>query len=266
VVEAARRERLGWEPDMKTFVEVAGLTVQSPVTASTNLLLTVQCVLYFRRLRDGVFGRTGYWALFFGAMAVTTLAGVPKHGFEHLLSEQLYSAMLWISCLGSGAAVYFAQRAALVSADGARMDWWAPGPEGEIDWLGWLPALQAAAYLGAATLWGPDTLLMAGNSAIGLIPVMFAEVLGMRRGATARAWTLAGLTVSLLTGVVYVRHMSVSAWFNYIDLAHVLMGVSFWMMVKGAAGAPAVAAGEVRSHVPERGVIDGFAADFGGRA
>ena len=47
-----------------TWVEIGGLAIRAPVTASTNLVLAVQCVLYFRSLRAGPRARAKLWAAF----------------------------------------------------------------------------------------------------------------------------------------------------------------------------------------------------------
>jgi hypothetical protein len=250
---------------METWLEIDGLAIHSPVTAFTNLLLAWQCGHYYRTVRTGSMDRAGCWSLFFLAMAITTLAGVPKHGFGYAMSSDLYSAVLWISCLGSGVAVYFAQHATLVSGRGRSGPWWAPGPRGAIDWVGALPALQGAAYLGTATLMGPEMLLTAANTALGLSPVIVVEAVRLRRGTSgAGAWTLAGLSVSLFTGVVYVGNISMGVWFNHIDLAHVLMGVSFWLMVRGAPESRVYGTDRApRARRSGRNAVEGFATDLG---
>ena len=137
-----------------------------------------------------------------------------------------------------------------------------------MDWVGALPALQGAVYLGAATLMGPEMLLTAANTALGLSPVIVAEAVRLRRGTSgAGGWTLAGLSVSLFTGVVYVGNISTGVWFNHIDLAHALMGLSFWLMVRGASESRVYGAG----HAPQarrsgRDAVEGFATDMGGTA
>jgi len=212
---------------METWIEVAGLTIRSPVTAFTNLLLSVQCCVYWRRLRSRRADRAGYWWLFFLAMAVATLAGVPKHGLRHVLPADVYLFVLWTSSLGSAASVYCAQRATLASAalnagDGRLVR---------------LCALQACVFLGANVALGPEMWLIVVHTAVGLIPVIGAEALAARRGSRRAMWIAGGLGVSLLTGVVYVGRLSLGAWFNHIDVAHALMGVSFWLIVKGAPAA-----------------------------
>jgi hypothetical protein len=208
---------------MATSIEIAGLTVQAPVTAFTNLLLSVQCATYCRRLWTGQRDRGGNWALFFLAMAVATLAGVPKHGLKQSLPGDVYLVILWISSLGSAASVYFAQRATLVSCTSSVSALFRV-----------VCALQACVFVGASVALGPEMWLIVVNTAVGLIPVIFAECCWIRAGSRQSAWIVAGLCLSMLTGVVYMVRLSVGVWLNHIDIAHVLMGVSFFLMARGS--------------------------------
>lgn len=222
---------------METWIEIGGLEVRSPVTAFTNLLLSVQCAVYWRRLRGTGDRRARYWSHFFLSMAVATLAGVPKHGLEHMLSADLYAWVLWVSSLGSAASVYFAQRATLVSR---------AGPES-----GRLPLalcrIEVAAFLAASLALGPEMWLVVVNTAVGLVPVIVVEARARGRGSVEAGWVVAGLATSLGTGAVYVVGVSLGPWFNHIDIAHVLMGVSFVLIVRGGReGVGAGAAEEVR--------------------
>ena len=77
-------------------------------------------------------------------------------------------------------------------------------------------------------------LLLIAHSAVGLIPVIIAEALSYRRGISRGMWVAGGLTISMMTGLVYVFGLSLGRWFNHIDIAHVLMGVSFYLILRGA--------------------------------
>lgn len=94
-----------------TWIEVAGLTIRAPVTAGTNLLLTGQCLLYYRSLRSSRAPAATLWGAFFLLMSFATLAGVVKHGFRHQLTENQLILVLWMSNLRSGVSTYLAQRA-----------------------------------------------------------------------------------------------------------------------------------------------------------
>ncbi len=206
-----------------TWIEIGGLTIRAPVTAGTNLALAVQCALYFRSLKVGPGARSRLWSGFFLMMAIATLAGVVKHGFGHGLSETGLFLVLWVSSLTSGISTYFAQRASLVFH----------APEHLERRFERLFLAQLILFLAGNVVLGPQLLLLILNTAVGLLPVIGVEARAFRRGHPGAGWIAGGLSLSILTGVVYAAALSVGPWLNHIDIAHLLMGASFWLMVRG---------------------------------
>ena len=206
-----------------TWIEVAGLTIRAPVTAGTNLLLTGQCLLYYRSLRSSRAPAATLWGAFFLLMSFATLAGVVKHGFRHQLTENQLILVLWMSNLGSGVSTYFAQRATARIHAGKR---WGVAIER-------LVALQLLVFVSMNVVVGPEIMLVIANSALGLIPVIVVEETAARPGHTTGVWIARGLSLSMLTGAVYVVGFSFGPWFNHIDVAHVLMGGSFYLILRG---------------------------------
>jgi hypothetical protein len=189
-------------------IELAGVTIWAPVTAGTNVLLCMQCALYGRRLAPEREETRRSWGLFFAWMAVAAGGGALKHGFHPDLGPVALAAVHWVSTLAAGMAVWHAQR----------------GP-------------QLLAYLVANLALGPLVALMIINTAVGLLPVIFAEASRARRGAPGSAWLAGGLTVSALPALVYALHLSPASWLSHVDVAHVLMAVSYWLVLVGASSA-----------------------------
>ncbi len=228
--------------DTTTWIDVWGVTIRSPVTAGTNLIVALQCAYYARHLRGAGSERRTGWTLFFAAMALATLAGVPKHGLRHLLGGGVLASVLWTSSLATGAAVYFAQRATIASraqsVTRSRLEWAA--------------GAQAALFLAANVALGPEMLLLIAHTAVGLIPVIVVEALAQRGRDDRGGWVASGLMVSLLTGLVYVFELSLGRWFNHIDMAHALMGVSFYLIVRGVPDASRARVGAGGKWTPAR--------------
>lgn len=207
-----------------TWIRIGDLAVQAPVNAGTNLLLSVQCLVYYARLRRLEDERTRSWGLFFLMMSVATLAGVPKHAFRHLLPGHAMVLILAVSNLASGIAVYFAQRATIRSRAPFRFR----------SALEYLTAAQLLVYLVANLAVGPEITLLIGNTLAGLVPVIIAEARSL--GHTPPGGLVAaGLSVSVLSGAAYLGGFSPSPWFNHIDVAHLIMGVSFYQVHTGVA-------------------------------
>jgi hypothetical protein len=216
-----------------TWIEIGGLTIRAPVTAGTNLALAVQCSLYFRslRLRSAGFGglsaggeaRERLWSGFFLMMAFATFAGMFKHAFQHEMSETARWLVLWISNLGGGISTYYAQRASLVFHAPVHV-------ERRVEWL---LRVQLILFLGSNIVLGPLLMLLIVNSAVGLLPVIGVEAKAAHRGHPGSGWIAGGLSVSILTAGAYLIGLSVGPWLNHIDIAHFMMGASFWMMMRG---------------------------------
>ena len=205
-----------------TSIEIGGFVIRAPVTAGTNLVLAVQCFLYFHSLRARPEARARLWGGFFSMMAIATLAGVLKHGFQHELSETGLLLVLWVSNVTSGIATYYAQRATAVTH----------APEHLKRRFDRLFQMQFFVFLAVNVALGPQILLLVVNMAAGLLPVMGVEAMALRRGHARSGWVVAGLSLSILTGAVYLAGLSIGPWLNHIDIAHVLMGVSFWLIVR----------------------------------
>ena len=214
-----------------TWTEIGGLVIRAPVTAGTNLVLAVQCALYFRSLRGRPEARSKLWGGFFAMMAIATLAGVLKHGFHHTLSGTGMSLVLWVSNIASGIATYYAQRATAVTH----------APQHLQRRFDRLFQIQFFVFFAANVALGPQMLVLVGNMVVGLLPVIGVETMALRRGHPGSGWVVGGLFLSIPMGAVYLAGLSIGPWLNHIDIAHVLMGVSFWSIVRACGplvGAP----------------------------
>ena len=165
-------------------------------------------------------------------MAIATLAGVFKHGFPHELSETGLLLALWVSNVTSGIATYYAQRATAVTH----------APEHLRHRFDRLFQIQFFVFLAGNVALGPQIVLLVVNMAAGLLPVIGVEAMAFRRGHPGSGWVVGGLSLSILTGAVYVAGLSIGPWLNHIDITHVLMGVSFWLIVRACH--PSVGGGQ----------------------
>lgn len=212
-----------------TSMEIMGVLIDAPVNAATDLLLAVQCLAYYRHLSRIGGERSRCWGLFFQMMAVATAAGVVKHGFHHLLGLEAFTLVLATSNAASGFSIHSAQRATIMSRA-------APARRSLFHLL---TIVELIAFVMANLAVGPEITLLIVNTAVGLIPVIVVEACAFRRGSRAGGAIAGGLTLSIVTGLAYVGGFSLSPWFNHIDVAHLLMGVSFELVRRGARGVSA---------------------------
>lgn len=213
-----------------TAIEIGDVVVRAPVTAGTNLLLSIQCAVYFARSRMTDSRRARWWGGFFAMMALATFAGVFKHGARHILSADGLTLMLAVSSFASGVATHMAQEATLASH--ART--------GVRPRLRLLIDVQLALFIAVNVIFGPEMTFLIVNTAAGLLPVVVVEA--MRRGTVEGGGLVAGgLILSLLTGLVYAGELAVGPWLNHIDIAHLIMGLSFYLIHRGLGASGRVA-------------------------
>jgi hypothetical protein len=213
-----------------TWMHIGGLAVQSPVTAMTNVLLAVQCALSARSLQHGSTWRARRWSGFFVALGVGTGAGAVTHGFGYAMSDGWLVVALWVSSLAGGVATWAAQRATLATRVISPMEWRVR--------LQHAATLQLVIFLAANAVLGPRMILLVANIAIGLPLVILLEGTSTRRAEPDGRRVAAGLLVSLGAALVYFARVSPGRWFNHIDLAHVVLGVSLALVFRGLGTRP----------------------------
>jgi len=153
---------------------------------------------------------------------------VVKHGLHYMLGVSAFTLVLAVSNVASGFSTHSAQRATIMSvATPARRSL-----------LQLLTLVQLAVFVAANLVVGPDIMLLIANTAVGLIPVIVVQARAFRRGSTASGAIAGGLMLSMLAGLAYVGKFSPSPWFDCIDVAHLVMGVSLELVRRGAARAP----------------------------
>lgn len=207
------------------WIEIGGVPIRAPVTAGTNAIIAAQCAAYFWHSRRTGTARAQMWGSFFLSMALATTAGVVKHGLPHLIPPGGFQAVLWISNIAGGFATWFAQRATIVSR----------GPRVGRSRLCRLADAQLGAFVAANVVLGPDLLLLLLDMALGLLPVMVVEAVSFWRRTPGSGAVAGGLSISLLTGAVYLTEVSVGPWLSHIDIAHCMMMGSFFLIVRGTS-------------------------------
>ncbi|MEE8109095.1 MAG: hypothetical protein V3T36_08095 [Gammaproteobacteria bacterium] len=208
-------------------IEFLGVVILWPLTVMSNLSLAVLCVVLYRQMSRAevpaaATARNSYWARFFLFLAIVTLAGAVKHGF-HNYPGLLYGTAILVSCLASGAATACAQLATVetfVLRKNTRFS------------LRLAIYLQLAVFLAIGTT-ADGFLVAVANSASGLLPVLLANIVTWRVAYAGSGWIVAGLLLSLFTGLIYVFQLSIEPWFTHFDISCIVMMVSLVLIGSG---------------------------------
>lgn len=205
-------------------LELAGWTLNAPVTVATNLILAVQCALLARALLRGQRSLvTRYWGLFFLFMAVATLAGAAKHGYPADARDGMWRVVFLLSNTAAGIS--------MACAGLATVETWV-GNAALQRWLRRALGIQVVAVGVGSLLWTSFAPTLAGTVVV-LGPVLAVEAVAAVHGRRGSRAIAAGLMICALTGGLYVLETSVGPWLNHIDLGHLLMFVSLGLVYYG---------------------------------
>lgn len=204
---------------------IGDVRITEPVVALTSFLLTFVCGYAWLRL--GAAARTTYtWWLraFFLCMGLSSLyGGVFGHAFLHLVPFGM-KAPGWL--LGMAATAALAQ-AAVEDARSYLPSGWSR----VLTWLNWGGFAAAA----VAVVWYLFFPLVEAHAAFCLLLLVLPlQFLGLRQNANSRhnALIIWGIGFSALAVVPHLLKFSLSPWFCYFDLGHVLMCAAFWAFMR----------------------------------
>lgn len=214
---------------MITHATFFGVQIAEPTTAFTDFILAFLCILFYFQFSaskqdKGAF----YWKLFFLFMGCSTFIG----GITHAVFEnhQTNSYLLfWITMqILSGLSVYAAQVATIYSIPNSNI----PIYRSEYKSLLFCRIQFLLFAIGTVIL--QNFLIVVVNSTLGFLMVLYIHALsGKKYGNRPAGWIALGITVSFLTAIIYTLKISINDWFNFKDIAHVIMMVSVCFIFYG---------------------------------
>lgn len=206
-----------------TEIDVAGLVVRDPVTALTNVLIFVTALWWFLHLKkhSGSYVHSRFWARFTLGIGSASFIGAIVHGFSFYTDEDQHLIAWLLMCIIQGIGVSMAQVAVFATAS----------PRWRIG-LFVVTGLQFLAFV-AGMLLVQSYEIAKFHVALGLLPILIAYALQGLRGDKGKTWIALGILISALTAVVHTFKLSFSVWFNYNDIAHLLIISSIILIGNG---------------------------------
>jgi hypothetical protein len=205
-----------------TEIEVGGVIIRDPVTALTNIGIFAAGLVCFLRLKKKKLQfPIRFWIYFFLLVGVSSLVGVIVHGFSYYTPPDVHFKIWWTMGVIQGAGITLAQfgftsnvltrfRMLVIS----------------------LVTLQFGVF--AVMLYVKGTFDVAKiHVAIGLVPIMIYYMYKGFKGLKAEILVATGIIISTLTAIVHSLKLSISQWFNYNDIAHILIITSLIVMYYG---------------------------------
>jgi hypothetical protein len=204
-----------------TTIIIGNIAIHEPVTAFTDLIITIFAFIYFRRL-SAPDEATKNWRLFFLFISLSTLAGACSHGL-FAVHEGIEYKSIWLSMqFLNGFAVYFAQKATLFSVlkDSKAYGAW------KLSYM-----IQLLIYFMMLIIIQKYIITILDN-AIGLIPIMILHFTAKDKQQYYSKVGY-GILISFITAIVHATKFSLHAYFNYNDIAHIFIIISLTVMYLG---------------------------------
>lgn len=206
---------------------LGGLRLGEPVTAFTSLLMAFMCLYAWKRLGkfSSVITRPDYFRFFFLLMAISAFLGaVVGHLFIYMLPFA-FKIPGWI--LGMLALAALVQ-ASIWRTIGVLNGQWIY----KISVLNKMTLLFGAVWL-VGSLWFPVVEFHAAIGLLGMVLPM--EYLMYRKDANVSSrYMLMGIGLLVFAVLFHIAQISISVWFSFFDIAHLIMCGAFWCFLLGA--------------------------------
>ncbi|MGZ4044206.1 MAG: DUF6962 family protein [Bacteroidia bacterium] len=204
-----------------TYIIFAGAIIFEPMTILTNLFITFFCCFAFYRVNKIKTNLANKWAWFFFLIGISSFIGSVAHGAHFQLGETFLKTTVFLMNAVSLVAIYFCFKAAntyiSLGKQSGKYATWAV--------LLWILILLVVTFI------QNNFLLIKIHAGIVLTYSLIIHLITYKKaGSPLIAW---GIIVSFFSIVVHSLYLSFSEWFNYKDIAHIIMLVSLLMMYRG---------------------------------
>ncbi len=207
-----------------TTIYIGSLAVHEPVTVLTDFVITALSVYFYFQLnrvseKDEA---TKNWKYFYGFMSISSFLGGCSHAF-FAIHEGIGYKTFWLGMqLLNVFSIYYVQKSALYSV-------LQNSPQKKY----WRISYKIQCVLAAASVFiFHNFLVVIINTAIGLVPVMLLHFRAAKQNKT-NLWIAYGIVVLFATAIVNGMKLTIDAYFNHLDLAHVLIMVNISLMFIG---------------------------------
>lgn len=191
----------------------------------TNLILFFLSLFCFRQLTriSGLYPKQMAW--FILLMGISSVFGAAAHAIHYGFGTTVFNIIFFITNALNLLAIYYFFRGSYTYG----LSW-----GGKVSKLVvglvicWILVLLVITFL------NNHFLLIKIHAGIILVYTLVMHYLGYRKnGDRGSKWVVAGISVSFLSIIVHSLHFSIDEWFNYKDIAHVIMILSLAIIYKG---------------------------------
>ncbi len=207
-----------------TSIDIAGIKILEPVTTVTDLMVTAVCYYAFVKLRSHQHKGTKhvmfyrYFFLFMGL--ATLLGGIIGHAFLYLFTFA-WKVPAWIVSMVS---IALAERAAIMRAR--------PLMHSKLGlFFTYVNIVELFTFMFIA-VYTLKFIFVEIHAMYGLLVVVFSfeGFIYVRTKDSGSKKILWAVLLAALAATAHIGEITINKWFNYFDLAHVLMATSCWVL------------------------------------
>lgn len=208
-----------------TYIILFGLKIFEPVTILTNAFITIFCFYAFLKIKTfkGILAKE--WAIFFLLIGLSSSVGSIAHGTHYQLGKLFVNVIIFLMNAISLVAIYFCFKAATTFLQLNKKQL---NPYVNYAVIAWIVVLLIFTFVYNKFL---IIKIHAGIVLTYSIIVHYITYLNKKEGS---GWIAFGILISFSSIAVHSLKLSVSDWFNYKDISHLIMLASTVFMVKGA--------------------------------
>lgn len=213
---------------MITKMNVFGYTIFEPMTAFTDFLLAGICFFFYLKNTQFANSVVKDWGRFFFFMFVSTFLGGVSHACFQDHAENSYKVVWLFMQIFSGLSLVFAQRATIKMLLSAAVINTTTFQKLELFFR-----IQFLVF-GLAVITIHNFTVVVFNSTFGFLTILGIQLfLALKFKDSSADWIAKGILVSFFTAFVFIAKISISVWFNFKDIAHVIMVFSVYLIHNG---------------------------------
>ncbi|GIV26398.1 MAG: hypothetical protein KatS3mg027_0212 [Bacteroidia bacterium] len=211
-------------PAIQPSIEIGGISIGEPVTTLTDIIVSIVCFYAFFKLSLFRNKQIYFFRRYFLLMGLATLyGGIIGHGFIQYLSFS-WKLPGWLLSMVS---MNFLERAMIEYLKQFISVKW-----GKILTIWNLMELMFFSFI---TIYAQEFFYVEVHAAYGLLCIVLpisAYLYRKQKDETSKYFLMATF-VMMVTSIIFKNKISIDIWFNYNDIAHVLMAITGWLFYEG---------------------------------
>ncbi len=209
----------------QTFIDIFHFRLLEPVTVLTDVLLSIFCMYFYNKLNFPCHAKKLglYWRLFFLFMGISTFIGAIAHGCKLYFSNEVFYFVWMTMNVCSIPSAYYLLKATIELSE------FKPELKKRLTLL----AATAMTLLMLLTMWMNNFVLIKVNAGIVITLTLIRHYHTYKKGYSGSGYIVFGFAFSLLSIIVHTAQLSISNWFNFKDISHVIMNISLYIIFTG---------------------------------